>query len=240
MAFTTLTSPTELSLEDAEQIRGTAKWARVVAILGFALIGLVLLFGAVLSFYMSRMLTLQAAMTGQPPPMDPTLMAVLYAVVMLVVGFISFLIHVYSIGYMSHDKSIARFMSYLSLFTFAMLMLVTSDNLIQLFFGWEGVGLASYLLIGFWYTKPSACAAARTSRRMVITSKIKKMAAGMRARIMMSDSRARRLARGATSVCVVACSCPGTGCASSANAIMVPLIKPVLAHRAARQASLLC
>jgi NADH-quinone oxidoreductase subunit L len=64
------------------------------------------------------------------------------------------------VGYMSHDKSIPRFMSYLSLFTFAMLMLVTADNLIQLFFGWEGVGLASYLLIGFWYTKPSACAAA--------------------------------------------------------------------------------
>ena len=61
---------------------------------------------------------------------------------------------------MSHDQSIPRFMAYLSLFTFAMLMLVTSDNLLQLFFGWEGVGVASYLLIGFWYTKPSACAAA--------------------------------------------------------------------------------
>jgi NADH-quinone oxidoreductase subunit L len=84
----------------------------------------------------------------------------LSTVMMLVVSFISFLIHVYSVGYMSHDPSIPRFMSYLSLFTFAMLMLVTSDNLIQLFFGWEGVGLASYLLIGFWYTKPSACAAA--------------------------------------------------------------------------------
>jgi NADH-quinone oxidoreductase subunit L len=84
----------------------------------------------------------------------------LSTVMMLVVSFISFLIHVYSVGYMSHDPSVPRFMSYLSLFTFAMLMLVTSDNLIQLFFGWEGVGLASYLLIGFWYTKPSACAAA--------------------------------------------------------------------------------
>jgi NADH-quinone oxidoreductase subunit L len=84
----------------------------------------------------------------------------LSTVMMLVVSFISFLIHVYSVGYMSHDPGIPRFMSYLSLFTFAMLMLVTSDNLIQLFFGWEGVGLASYLLIGFWYTKPSACAAA--------------------------------------------------------------------------------
>src|SRR3954451_3814657 len=84
----------------------------------------------------------------------------LSTIMMFVVGFISFLIHVYSVGYMSHDPSVPRFMAYLSLFTFAMLMLVTSDNLLQLFFGWEGVGVASYLLIGFWYTKPSACAAA--------------------------------------------------------------------------------
>ncbi|MCB1885157.1 MAG: NADH-quinone oxidoreductase subunit L [Geminicoccaceae bacterium] len=84
----------------------------------------------------------------------------LSCVMMFVVSFCSFLIHVYSVGYMSHDPSVPRFMSYLSLFTFAMLMLVTSDNLIQLFFGWEGVGVASYLLIGFWYTRPSACAAA--------------------------------------------------------------------------------
>ncbi|MFO1068227.1 MAG: NADH-quinone oxidoreductase subunit L [Geminicoccaceae bacterium] len=84
----------------------------------------------------------------------------LSSVMMFVVSFCSCWIHVYSVGYMSHDKSIPRFMAYLSLFTFMMLMLVTSDNLVQLFFGWEGVGLASYLLIGFWYTKPSACAAA--------------------------------------------------------------------------------
>jgi len=70
------------------------------------------------------------------------------------------LIHIYSVGYMSEDATIWRFFSYLSLFTFAMLMLVTADNLLQLFFGWEGVGLASYLLIGYWYEKPSACAAA--------------------------------------------------------------------------------
>ena len=73
---------------------------------------------------------------------------------------VSTLIHLYSVGYMSHDSSIPRFMSYLSFFTFAMLMLVTANNLVQLFFGWEGVGVASYLLIGFWYYKPSACAAA--------------------------------------------------------------------------------
>jgi NADH-quinone oxidoreductase subunit L len=84
----------------------------------------------------------------------------LSAVMVAMITLISTLIHVYSIGYMSHDAAIPRFMSYLSLFTFAMLMLVTADNLAQLFFGWEGVGLASYLLIGFWYTKPSACSAA--------------------------------------------------------------------------------
>ncbi|MCS7268441.1 MAG: NADH-quinone oxidoreductase subunit L [Geminicoccaceae bacterium] len=84
----------------------------------------------------------------------------LSTVMMFVVSFVSFWIHVYSIGYMAGDPGVPRFMSYLSLFTFAMLMLVTSDNLLQLYFGWEGVGLASYLLIGFWYTRPSACAAA--------------------------------------------------------------------------------
>ncbi len=84
----------------------------------------------------------------------------LSAVMLLVVTNISTLIHVYSIGYMSHDKSIPRFFSYLSLFTFFMLALVTSDNFVQMYFGWEGVGLASYLLIGFWYERPSACAAA--------------------------------------------------------------------------------
>lgn len=84
----------------------------------------------------------------------------LSAVMMIVITTVSAMVHIYSIGYMSHDNSKPRFMSYLSLFTFAMLMLVTSDNLIQLFFGWEGVGLASYLLIGFWYHKPSAHTAA--------------------------------------------------------------------------------
>ncbi|UUX50246.1 NADH-quinone oxidoreductase subunit L [Nisaea acidiphila] len=84
----------------------------------------------------------------------------LTAVMLIVVTGVSSMVHVYSIGYMSHDPSKPRFMAYLSLFTFAMLMLVTADNLIQLFFGWEGVGLASYLLIGFWFHKPSANAAA--------------------------------------------------------------------------------
>ena len=84
----------------------------------------------------------------------------LTAVMFVVVNSVSSLVHVYSIGYMHHDPHRPRFFAYLSLFTFAMLMLVTSDNLLQMFFGWEGVGLASYLLIGFWYKKPSANAAA--------------------------------------------------------------------------------
>jgi len=84
----------------------------------------------------------------------------LTAVMLVVVGTVSSLVHLYSIGYMDEDPYRPRFFGYLSLFTFAMLMLVTADNLVQLFFGWEGVGLASYLLIGFWYHKPSANAAA--------------------------------------------------------------------------------
>ena len=84
----------------------------------------------------------------------------LTAVMLVVVNSVSALVHLYSIGYMSHDEHRARFFAYLSLFTFAMLMLVTADNLLQMFFGWEGVGVASYLLIGFWYKKASANSAA--------------------------------------------------------------------------------
>ena len=84
----------------------------------------------------------------------------LSSVMLVVVCVVSSLVHIYSIGYMSHDPHKPRFMSYLSLFTFSMLVLVTSDNFIQLFFGWEGVGLCSYFLIGFWYEKKSANAAA--------------------------------------------------------------------------------
>jgi len=79
----------------------------------------------------------------------------LSSTMLVVVGIVSSLVHIYSIGYMVHDDCKTRFMSYLSLFTFVMLTLVTSDNFLQLFFGWEGVGLCSYLLIGFWYKKPS-------------------------------------------------------------------------------------
>ncbi len=85
----------------------------------------------------------------------------LSAAMVAMVSFVSMLIHVYSIGYMGHEtRPRYRFFAYLSLFTFAMLMLVTADNLVQLFFGWEGVGLCSYLLIGYWYDRPAACAAA--------------------------------------------------------------------------------
>jgi NADH-quinone oxidoreductase subunit L len=80
----------------------------------------------------------------------------LSSVMLVVITFVSALVHIYSIGYMSHDPHKPRFMSYLSLFTFSMLALVVSDNFLQLFFGWEGVGLCSYLLIGFWYKKESA------------------------------------------------------------------------------------
>ncbi|WEK06173.1 MAG: NADH-quinone oxidoreductase subunit L [Candidatus Devosia phytovorans] len=84
----------------------------------------------------------------------------LTAIMLVVVNTVSALVHTYSIGYMADDPHRNRFFAYLSLFTFAMLMLITADNFLQMFFGWEGVGLASYLLIGFWYTKPSATAAA--------------------------------------------------------------------------------
>ena len=84
----------------------------------------------------------------------------LSGVMILVVTIVSSMVHVYSIGYMAEDPSIPRFMAYLSLFTFAMLALVTADNFVQLFFGWEGVGLMSYLLVGFWYERPAANAAA--------------------------------------------------------------------------------
>jgi NADH-quinone oxidoreductase subunit L len=84
----------------------------------------------------------------------------LSGVMILVVTIVSAMVHVYSIGYMAHDPGIPRFMAYLSLFTFFMLMLVTANDFVQLFFGWEGVGLCSYLLIGFWYDRPAADAAA--------------------------------------------------------------------------------
>jgi len=75
---------------------------------------------------------------------------------MIVVTFVSLMVHIYTVGYMQEDPGYNRFFSYISLFTFSMLMLVMSNNFMQLFFGWEAVGLVSYLLIGFWYTRPTA------------------------------------------------------------------------------------
>src|SRR5437868_3704777 len=80
----------------------------------------------------------------------------LTALMMIVVTFVSLMVHVYTIGYMADDPGYQRFFSYISLFTFSMLMLVMSNNFLQLFFGWEAVGLVSYLLIGFWFTRPTA------------------------------------------------------------------------------------
>lgn len=80
----------------------------------------------------------------------------LSALMMVVVTSVSLMVHIYTIGYMSEDPGYQRFFAYISLFTFSMLMLVMSNNMVQLFFGWEAVGLVSYLLIGFWYTKPTA------------------------------------------------------------------------------------
>src|ERR1700678_1074925 len=80
----------------------------------------------------------------------------LSAMMMVVVTFVSLMVHIYTIGYMDEDPGYQRFFSYISLFTFSMLMLVMANNFLQLFFGWEAVGLVSYLLIGFWYTRPTA------------------------------------------------------------------------------------
>ncbi|MCX7055845.1 MAG: proton-conducting transporter membrane subunit, partial [Proteobacteria bacterium] len=80
----------------------------------------------------------------------------LTALMMCVVTFVSLMVHIYTIGYMHDDAGYQRFFAYISLFTFSMMMLVMSNNFLQLFFGWEAVGLVSYLLIGFWYTRPTA------------------------------------------------------------------------------------
>ena len=135
---------------------------------------LVTVTGLLLSLLFSIFAFAQVAIGGQPITIDIARWIVsgdfeamwrlrfdtLTAVMLIVVTGVSSMVHIYSIGYMSHDNARARFMAYLSLFTFAMLMLVTADNLVQLFFGWEGVGVASYLLIGFWYKKESAHTAA--------------------------------------------------------------------------------
>ena len=93
----------------------------------------------------------------------------LTVIMMVIVTFVSLLVHIYSIGYMSEDDGYQRFFSYISLFTFMMLMLITSNNFLQLFFGWEGVGLVSYVLIGFWYQKESALAGSFASAILALS-----------------------------------------------------------------------
>jgi NADH-quinone oxidoreductase subunit L len=125
-----------------------------------AIASIMLFFEIVMSGGEPRTITLMTWFTSGALSVDWALRIDQLAVVMMcVVTIVSSCVHVYSVGYMSHDKCKARFMAYLSLFSFAMMMLVTSDNLVQLFFGWEGVGVASYLLIGFWNHKDSANAA---------------------------------------------------------------------------------
>src|SRR3569623_1174239 len=126
-----------------------------------------LLVSCALSFYVLYQLTAGGAPAynqdiytwfeiGRLHVSDGFLVVRLSVMMMVVVTFVSLLVLVYTIGYMADDPGYQRFFSYISLFTFAMLMLVMSNNFMQLFFGWEGVGLVSYLLIGFWYTRPSA------------------------------------------------------------------------------------
>src|SRR6188472_1859787 len=116
------------------------------------IVALAPLFGAVVAGLFGR----QVGRTGAHSAHVGFMVDKLTAMMMVVVTFVSLLVHVYTIGYMEGDPGYQRFFSYISLFTFAMLMLVMSNNFLQLFFGWEAVGLVSYLLIGFWYTRPSA------------------------------------------------------------------------------------
>src|SRR5687768_8304186 len=127
--------------------------------------------GVAISFLLSAQVLWQLA-TGQADPFNQNVYTFyeigahsahvgfmvdrLTAMMMVVVTFVSLLVHVYTIGYMAEDPGYQRFFSYISLFTFSMLMLVMSNNFLQLFFGWEAVGLVSYLLIGFWFKRPTA------------------------------------------------------------------------------------
>jgi len=125
-----------------------------------ALLSLVIFFKVITTGYVNNLIIATWINSGSLDVNWSINIDALSSVMLVVVTMVSSLVHIYSIGYMAHDPHKARFMSYLSLFTFAMLTLVTSDNFIQLFFGWEGVGLCSYFLIGFWFKKPSANAAA--------------------------------------------------------------------------------
>ena len=125
-----------------------------------AVLSWIVLFDIALGHHTAKVTVLRWIASGELDTSWALRIDTLTAVMLVVVTTVSSLVHVYSIGYMEGDPGRPRFFAYLSLFTFAMLMLVTADNLLQMFFGWEGVGLASYLLIGFWYKKPEANAAA--------------------------------------------------------------------------------
>jgi NADH-quinone oxidoreductase subunit L len=138
------------------------RWAHIIACggMGVALASAIYLFVQVALGHQPFTVTLAPWMTVGSFNVNWALKVdTLTVVMMAVVTIVSTIVHIYSVGYMHEDKSQPRFMAYLSLFTFFMLMLVTADNLVQMFFGWEGVGLASYLLINFWFHKPSANAA---------------------------------------------------------------------------------
>ena len=122
----------------------------------------------------------------------------LTALMMVVVTFVSLCVHVYTIGYMSDDPGYQRFFAYICLFTFSMLMLVMANNFMQLFFGWEAVGVVSYLLIGFWYTRPSAIFAepqgvpGQSHRRLRLRARHRRRARTTPARSTISDAFAAR------------------------------------------------
>ena len=125
-----------------------------------AILSIIIFYNVIINGYENNLLIAKWINSGSLQVNWSIKIDTLSAVMLVVVNLISSLVHIYSIGYMSHDPHKPRFMAYLSLFTFAMLTLVTSDNFLQLFFGWEGVGLCSYFLIGFWFKKNSANSAA--------------------------------------------------------------------------------
>ncbi|KRP05376.1 MAG: NADH:ubiquinone oxidoreductase subunit L [Pelagibacteraceae bacterium BACL20 MAG-120920-bin64] len=125
-----------------------------------AILSLVLFYSVIVNGYESNVVVAKWINSGTLDVNWSIKVDALSSLMLVVVTLVSALVHIYSIGYMSHDPHKPRFMAYLSLFTFSMLTLVTSDNFLQLFFGWEGVGLCSYFLIGFWFKKDSANAAA--------------------------------------------------------------------------------
>ena len=125
-----------------------------------AILSLIVFFNVIYHNYESNIIVAKWIYSGNLQVNWSIKIDALSSVMLVVVTLVSSLVHIYSIGYMSHDPHKPRFMAYLSLFTFSMLALVTSDNFLQLFFGWEGVGVCSYFLIGFWFKKESANAAA--------------------------------------------------------------------------------